>query len=52
MQISKPKALISYILVVLLTILVLPHLPIYFRPNLILISCLIFSFGIGFSQSI
>ncbi len=52
MQISKITALISYVFIVLLTILILPHLPIYFRPNLILISCLMFSFGLGFSQSI
>jgi rod shape-determining protein MreD len=51
---SKPNiyAIISFVFTVLFTILILPHLHILFRPNLILVFIILFSFNLGFQNSI
>ena len=42
----------SFLAVILFTILILPHLPIIFRPNLLLIFCILFAFLAGLEKII
>lgn len=52
MQKTKLFTLLKFIFVVLFTILILPHLSIFIRPNLILVFCILLAFNSGFENSI
>jgi len=45
-------SILTFFLVVLFTILVMPHLGMIFRPNLLLVFVILFSFTLGFQNSI